>query len=542
MDPLEVYCEKTETRTDFSELHVHFFILFPTDSEYINKDVTSLPSSSIADQNNSSGISIPRGAPFASEGYLTQAQKSEVILDKNFVSSDTLRAKPASSFYFDVKKQNTSTDVKINKEKNGKTLPKCESENSDLWTSSTENLSAQSSVLRNFETKQTALDDKAGKTASAGISMEALVSKSISRSAVEPPLTNSDAPSMRYKFFECRNYGDDKYDKCIRTSDVDQKGNVDSKATLAPIRYPELVRNGTSSDTLQYQSDSLSGSGSARAGLNVKLSTVEENRSDGKINNKNLPLPNSNTRTRSPIPEASNRKLGVSMEHHHSTKSPSSTISLPGSSALQSSSSRPGFDSSIQSPSSLSISGSRVHSSMVERKTPSSPFQPVIVKHEFQPTEMTKGIRQELNTPGFTPSDSKVPLMSSLSLTSGEQSKQSIESKASYGFTESRGNRKSPLPGQGIEDHEKSYKAVARTLARSHPALISRSSNALAPSLPVGVAHPYPRASDGGLASNHLKASEHKTSAMASSVTSGKVCLCIYSICRCMKKIIILVH
>lgn len=26
MDPLEVYCEKTETRTDFSELHVHLFI------------------------------------------------------------------------------------------------------------------------------------------------------------------------------------------------------------------------------------------------------------------------------------------------------------------------------------------------------------------------------------------------------------------------------------------------------------------------------------------------------------------------------------
>lgn len=491
--------------------------------------MTSLPSSSIIDHKNSSGISISRGLPFANEGYLTQVQKSEVNLDKNFVSSDSLRAKPASSFYFDVKKQNTSTDAKINKEKNEKTLSKCESENSDLWTCSSENLSAQSSVLRNVETKQTALDDIAGKTTSTGISMEALVSKSISRSAVEPPLTNSDAPSMRYKFFECRNYGDDNYDKCIRTSDVDQKGNVDSKATLAPIRYPELVRNGSNSDALQYQSDSLSGSGSARAGLNVKLSSVEENHSDGKINNKNLPLPTSNTRTHSPIPEASNRKLGASMEHHPSTKSPSSIISLPGSSALQSSSSRPGFDSSIQSPSSLSIGGSRVHSSMVERKTPSSPFQPVIVKHEFQPSEMTKGIRQEVNTPGFTPSDSKVPFMTSLALTSGEQKKQNMESKASYGFNESRGNRKSPLPGQGTEDHEKSYKAAARALARPHPALISRSSNSLVPSLPVGVAHPYPRASDGGLASNHLKASEHtcKTSATASSVTSGKVHLCM---------------
>ena len=515
IDPIEVCCAKIQTRNGFSELCL--FILFPADSEYTNKDVTSLPCSSIIDHKNSSGISIPQGLPFASEGYLTQAQKLEVNLDKNFISSDTLRAKAGSSFYFDVKKQNTSTDVIINKEKHGKTLSKCESENSDLWASSSENLSAQSSVLRNFETKPTAFEDKAGKTTNTGISMEALVSKSISRSAIEAPLTNSDAPSMRYKFFECRNYGDDNYDKCMRTSDVDQKGNVDSKVTLAPIRHPELVRNGANSDALKKQSDSLSGSGSSRTGLNVKFSSVEESHSDGKINNKKLPLPTSNARTHSPIPEALNRNL--SMEPHHSSKSPSSITSLPGSPALQSSSSRPGLDSSIQSPSSLSIAGSRVHSSMKDRKTPSSPFQPVIVKHEFQPTETTKGIRQEVNTPGFTPSDSKVPFLSSLSITSGEQSKQNMDSKGSYGFNESRGN--SPLPGQGTEDHEKSYKA-ARALTRPHPALISRSGNSLAPSLPVGVAHPYPRASDGGLASNHSKASEHKTSATVSSVTSSK--------------------
>lgn len=498
--------------------YIYYYFLFPADSEYTNKDVTSLPCSSIIDQKNSSGISIPQGLPFANESYATQTQKSEVNLDKTFVSSDTLRAKAGSSFYFDIKKQNKSTDVKINKEKHGKTLSKCESENSDLWINSSENLSAQSSVLRNFETKPTAVEDNAGKNTKTSISMEALVSKSISRSAVEAPLINSDAPSMRYKFFECRNYGDDNYDKCMRTSDVDQKGSVDSKATLAPIRYPELVRTGANSDALQNQSDSLSGS--SRTGLNVKLSSVEESHSDGKINNKNLPLPTSNTRTRSPIPETLNRNL--SMEPHHSTKSPSAITSLPGSSALQSSSSRSGLDSSIQSPSSLSIAGSRVHSSMVDRKTPSSPFQPVIVKHEFQPTETTKGIKQEVHTPCFTPSDSKVPFMSSLSITSGEQSKQNIDSKGSYGFNESRGNRKSPLPGQGTEDHEKSYKVAARALTRPHPALISRGGNSLPPSLPVGVAHPYPRASDGGLASSHSKASEHKTSATVSPVTSGK--------------------
>lgn len=473
--------------------------------------MTNLSSSTaLTDHKNSCGISNLKGLPFpASESYLTQVQKSGV-------SSEALRTKPASSLYF---------EEKINKEQDAK----CElGKNSDIWTNPSENMSTQPTAppQRSIETKPATLEDKAVKTTSAGISMEALVSKSISRSAVEPPLINSDAPSMRYKFFECRNYGDDNYDKCIRTSEVDQKGNADSKATLAPIRYPELVRNGANSEALKNNKDSPTDTEGTRMGLNIKMSNVEERNSDGKIN--------SNTRTRSPIPETLNRNLNhpdktrVSMEPRHSTKSPSSSATLLTSSvAAHLSSSRPGFDSSSQSPSSLSIASSKVHTSTVDRKIPSNPFQPVIVKHEFQPTEAGKGIQQEVNTPGLTQSGSKGPFTSSLSITSGEQGKPHVESKGSFGFNESSGSRRSPLPGQTTEDPEKSYKA--RALSRPHPALISRNSNAPAPSLPVGVAHPYPRASDGGSVSNRLKVSEHKTSATVSSVTSGNRCLHVSS-------------
>lgn len=78
--------------------------------------------------------------------------------------------------------------------------------------------------------------------------MEVFVFKSIFRSVVEFLFINSDVLLMRYKFFECRNYGDDNYDKCIRILDVDQKGNVDFKVIFVFIRYLEFVRNGSNFD------------------------------------------------------------------------------------------------------------------------------------------------------------------------------------------------------------------------------------------------------------------------------------------------------
>ena len=382
----------------------------------------------------------------------------------------------------------------------------------------TETSTSQPSVSleHNMETKPTSLENKVAKPTSGGISMEDLVSKSISRSAVEPPLINSDAPSMRYKFFECRNYGDENYDKCIRASQADQKGVTD----LAPIRYPELVRNAANLEAA-LKSQLPSSFGGGRTDVNVKkASSLEEDR---KIINKDLAVPAGSSRTCSPIPEGFKRNLNLPDKARTSmgSKSPSSAASFSGSMTKHFSSTRLGFDSSSQSPSSLSIAGSKMHSSTMDRKNPSNPFQPVIVKHEFQPAEGTKGIKQEVN---FDQSDSNRQLLSSVS----ELGKSSLEFKGGLGLSESAASR-SPSTSQEAEGYEK-YKAGARTLSRPHPTLSSKkNSGSLPPSLPVGVAHPYPRASDGGSTSSHTKGSESKTSSTVSSVTSGNVNLCVHT-------------
>lgn len=475
--------------------------IFSADSEYTSKDMETSPGNSAANDHESShGERNSRGVPFVEREHCLN--KPEMDSSNSLSSSDTLRTKLGSSFYFDVKKEDNSVEENRNLKPEGKTFSECQSKRTELWIK-TEN-SPSVSLQQNVETKLSSLEEKAAKTPRAGISMEDLVSNSISRSAIEPPLINSDAPSMRYKYFECRNYGDDNYDKCIRTADVDQKGIKDSKATLAPIRYPELVRNGANSEVDPLFS-------------NVKkVSSTEDSRSSGKLTNKDLSVPAVTSRTRSPIPEVVNRNLNLSDKSRTSMESKSPSSSLTGSAAKHLSSLRSGFDTSLQSPSSFLIAGSKVQSSVVERKNPSNPFQPVIVKHEFQSADGTKGIKQEVNSPGLNQSDSKQSFMSSVS----EQGKQIVEFKGRLGLSEPSASR-SPRPNQETEDYEKPYKATSRTLSRPQPALISRNSSSLPPSLPVGVAHPYPRASDGGSASSHVKGTEHKTSAAASSITSG---------------------
>lgn len=76
------------------------------------------------------------------------------------------------------------------------------------------------------------------------------------------------------------------------------------------------------------------GFGSVRVGLNVKFLSVEENYSDGKINNKNLFLFISNIRIYSSILEVLNRKFGVFMEYYFLIKSLSFIILLFGSFVL----------------------------------------------------------------------------------------------------------------------------------------------------------------------------------------------------------------
>lgn len=69
------------------------------------------------------------------------------------------------------------------------------------------------------------------------MSVETLVSRSITASKHEPPLTNADTPSSRFKYFPCRSYGDESFS----VSNI----NNTNTTTLALIRDPELIKNDT---------------------------------------------------------------------------------------------------------------------------------------------------------------------------------------------------------------------------------------------------------------------------------------------------------
>ena len=451
-----------------------FFIL--ADSEYTNKSNTSLPSpAGMADQENTTGEKSSEEIPFTKR----ETDKLKDDTSRNSPDFDATSSVLGSSFHFDIQteKQIMQSEIKRNE-----------------LQIKTENSSLGSSV----ENKSTPVNENLSKPSSGAMSMvNVLVSKSISRSAVEPPLINSDAPSMRYKFFECRNYGDERnFDKFIRTSELDQKRTSEAKATLKPIRYPELVRSVPSSGI-----STTSGNFTV-----TKASSTDISHTERKFSCKNLPIPSLISTTRSPIPEVLSNYSSVSDKPRTSVESESP--SMPKHLTP-----RAGVVSSSRSPSSISISGSKVPTLMSDRKNAPNPFQPVIVKHEFQSSEGSQGIKQEISSSGLSNSDSK----SLLTQSGPELGKQSIEFKGLLGVNESASTG-SPRPSQEADDFEKSFKTTPKTLSRSHPTLISRSSNSLPPSLPVGVAHPYPRASD---VVSHAKGSEQKTSVSGSSVTSG---------------------
>lgn len=69
---------------------------------------------------------------------------------------------------------------------------------------------------------------------SCSMSFETLVSRSITASKHEPPLTNADTPSSRFKYFPCRNYGDETYSVSTVTNT--------NTTTLSLIRDREFIK------------------------------------------------------------------------------------------------------------------------------------------------------------------------------------------------------------------------------------------------------------------------------------------------------------
>ena len=296
-----------------------------------------------------------------------------------------------------------------------------------------------------------------------GLSMTSLQAKSISHSAVEPPLTNTDTPSSRYKYFRPRNYGDESYnvnaDDLVRTS-------RDSVA-LAPIRNPESLNGGGSSVKVE--------NASPLQGCDVK--GKQENNSTGADLTKSEKYfeegggatSRGDIRQKTIKQERPHRNF---LESRHSGSG--STLFTLGSNVTSNSvGGRPEEEAGhfpFTSKNSIHFANRGVRAS-----------EPPVIKIEKPRDTSPDGHKS--------------------SSAGGRQDSSAQKSAAT-----------SRTPG-AAEDQKPAV------FPRAPPALVQKNARAMAPTLPVGVAHPYPRTSDRG-AKGH-EAQDHAVTTTTAVVSSG---------------------
>lgn len=109
------------------------------------------------------------------------------------------------------------------------------------------------------------------------VSIESLVAKSMSCSAVEPPLTNADSPADRYKSYKYRSFGD----KSCPPDLCEQSGKSDCITTLAPVRQLDTVSHCQTSQVTNSSWKDVVGSNSSLNPDNTsKADPCGVNRSD----------------------------------------------------------------------------------------------------------------------------------------------------------------------------------------------------------------------------------------------------------------------
>ena len=432
---------------------------------------------------------------------------------------------------FSSNKNSLSSENKHDQKIFEKNLPADKDKGQELWTTQTKISVSSTALEKGKEGKVEGLEGSADKNTSGNISVEDLVSKSISRSAIEPPLTNRDTPSMRFKYFMCRNYGDENYDQCIRESDGECKATNESTATLAPIRHPDLVRNGSlsRSPTDLYGSSVMphTAHSSYSQSANPKLvatigkdkfaSHGSEHVTDSKIITNKLASEKSNrTLISNPTALQRNSKFldgrGAVATSEHSVPSPSAVSSSGCTKALISS-----LESGHAGESSEELPFPVVDAPGIAKAAGQcSPFHPIIVEHDFQPAEATPGIRQEVEVLLSSHTDTRMSAVPSVSGASPDRSKSNAELHRT--LVDESAISKRTIQQNSITEYEQPHKTAVRTLGRALPTLISRHSHSLPPSLPVGVAHPYHRATNKVSATGSLKPCDITT---MSSTTSG---------------------
>ena len=132
--------------------------------------------------------------------------------------------------------------------------------------------------------EESAKNDKQFSETSDVVSIESLVAKSMSRSALEPPLTNADSPADRYKSYKYHSYGDETYSSSAR----EQRGRNDHITTLAPVRQLEHVSKSqtqpSGDEATCSWKDTVSGSTSSNLSSSLKTDPHEGNWSESPFN------------------------------------------------------------------------------------------------------------------------------------------------------------------------------------------------------------------------------------------------------------------
>lgn len=311
-----------------------------------------------------------------------------------------------------------------------------------------------------------------------GLSMESLRAKSLSQSEVESPLTNVDTPSSRYKYFMCRNYGDETY--AMTACDLLRNSGTEPVAALSPIRNPELVKKGTALEGEKACSTQQAGE------IKVKRETV---------GNETRVPEYGKTEDIKPAPTSlASQQKQVKQERHSPTFKESKQA---GNSFMVSS-----LSSRLSS-----LSGRHPHVESDDVDTSANPPYPAMERN--LPSINITSAETPTIKPGQTGHSFVITSIASGALTP--------ERKFSHMDTGQL--QGASVPKQAVDDQLQKSRVA---FSRPPPALMQKQARTVAPSLPVGVAHPYPRASDRGVPLH--KAQDHAVTATTTIVSSGKLC------------------
>ncbi|EDO45676.1 predicted protein [Nematostella vectensis] len=275
--------------------------------------------------------------------------------------------------------------------------------------------------------------------AKTSLSMLSLVSKSLTASRSEPPLINTDAPSMRFKYFTCRSYGDQTY--TLSTSNLTSTSASSATTTLSLIRNPETLKQEHAKGYASVHSKDMP-------------PIVREERQNTGTSNVGPNYTRSSTQA----------ECMISSIHKHGPKEAFKEESIEGSRNMSTSGSV--IMSSDRFPTHSAQAKCTANTSM----SYSSPKSSIAVTSMKRATGLCSSERINVNE-----SLSKKP---------------GLDSSEVNGTSEELTGGNSEKTGNDARDDDK-----LRVLPRQPPTLIPKHSRLAAPSLPVGVAHPYHRGS-----------------------------------------------